>query len=229
MSFIRFVDRLVDRHEKWYSEYHSDPAYYPTLLRYANTRDENARAWLAESMARVEYAQASRVWMFYTFLLLPVALFAPRFGWWGCGVFLVLAALIPLLIRFDRWNRRRKAFNALPRGEPEVYTKVEVKPLPEGSRIFQSYWTNGTTPQPLELDHPMEMMDVVTEANEWWQFRMPVPREDRGRIREGISYFDVGLVLREDNGRRRLLAGGVVYFSYDPWGDKLETNGYPSS
>ena len=222
---LRGIDRLVDRHERYVTELRTSPEFHPTLLRYAADRDERAREWLAEALARYDYAQASRVAMFYLFFLFPVGFFSIAFGLRGCGFTLLLLLAHPLLRRFDRWNRRRKAHRGLGEGVADVFIKNEVTPPPDGSRIFQSYWTSPRESR-VELDHPMELWDTVERANEWWQWRMPVPRENGGRIEMGISYYDVGLVLRHDDGRLELLAGGVVYFPYDPWADRIDTSGY---
>jgi hypothetical protein len=56
---------------------------------------------------------------------------------------------------------------------------------------------------------------------------MPVPaRTGNGRLEWIHPFFDIGLTKREPNGDYTLIAGGVVYFSYDPWADRIETDGY---
>ena len=222
---LRGIDRLVDRHERYVTEMRDTPEFYERLLRYAATRDAAAHEWLAEAMARYDYWQASRFWMFYAIFLFPVAFFSLGFGRYGCGFVLVAMLGIPLLQRFDRWNRRRKARIGLAEGVADIYIKQEVTPPPAGSRIFQSYWSNDAHPR-VELDHPMELWDAVARANEWWQFRMPVPRDDGKRITLGISHYDLGLVRRDERGRVELVAGGVVYFSFDPWTNRIQTEGY---
>lgn len=225
--FIRVVDRFVDRHEQRVTGMRSSPRFYEELVRYATTGDAEARAWVAEALSRYDYFFASRVWVFALIAILLfgfLSLMATSLR--GCGVMLLLLLLVPVLVRFDRWNRRRKAWNNLAIGKAWIYEKVEVRPPREGSRIFQSDWTRGDIDGRVELDHPMELWEAVQEANEWWQWEMPMPHEQGGRVAWMNVFTDVGLVHRDDRGRRRLLASGVVYFSYDPWTQRIDTGTY---
>lgn len=216
--FIRAGDRLVNRYERWATEMRSSPEFYSNLLRYATTREEATRAWLAEALSRYDYVDASRFRKTFVLLLVIVApLMVAGSGLRGLALILLLSLCVPFLGRLDRWNRRRLAWAHLADGVAEIYTKVRVKPPAGGSNMFQSYWTIEGIERPVELDHPMELLDAVTRANEWWQWRMPVPAIENGRRRWRTPHLDVGLVHRDAAGERSLLAGGVVYFSYDPW------------
>ncbi len=55
---------------------------------------------------------------------------------------------------------------------------------------------------------------------------MPVPSRSNGKLTWIRPFFDVGLAKREPNGDYTLIAGGVVYFPYDPWANRIETDGY---
>jgi hypothetical protein len=224
--FIRLGDRLIASHERWVTEMRSSAEFHEKLLDYASTRNDASRAWIAEALARSDFARASRIWGGYAIVLGVVGLLAvSATGLRGCGWMLLLSLAIPLLVRFDRWNRRRKAWNRLADGKAWIYEKVEVREPPSGSRIFQSYWNKGEHGQ-VELDHPIELWHAVRQANEWWQWEMDMPREENGRTRWSSVYEDVGLVHRDGDGRRTLLAAGVVYFSYDPWTDRVDTGNY---
>jgi hypothetical protein len=221
--FVRLGDRLVARHEKWFTELSDSPDYYPTFLRYASTRDERARDWMAAALARTDFWAASRWWGGYAIVVCVIGLLTIGTG--GCLFALLALLLVPLVVRFDRWNRRRIAWKKLAEGEPEIYTKVEVSPPKQGSRVFQSYWTRDGIGR-VELDHPMELWEAVQEADEWWQFRMPRPHESNGRVQWLHVHMDLGLVRRDADGTRHLVAGGVIYFSYDPWTDRVDTGDY---
>ncbi len=105
--------------------------------------------------------------------------------------------------------------------------KVRVAEAKPGSRIFQSYWEHPAGDDgELELDHPAELRDAVEQADTWWQWNMPRPHRTNGKLEWLRPFFDVGLARREPNGDYILLAGGVVYFPYDPWANRIETDGY---
>jgi hypothetical protein len=222
--FVRAGDRLVDRYEGWVFEKRGTAEFHQRLLHFGATRDDESRDWLAGALARYDYLDASRFAKYYLILWFTVALL---FGLSlrGCGEVLLLLLLAPALMLFDHWNRRRKAAKNLLDGEALVYRKVDVKEPPAGSRVFQSYWARNDA-QPVELDHPMELRAAVEESNEWWQWLMPVPKESNGRVSWVKTHFDVGLVHHDAGGNRRLVAGGVVYFSYDPWTGRVDTGGY---
>jgi hypothetical protein len=221
--FVRLGDRWIGRHERYVTELSDSPEYFPTFLRYASTRDERAREWMASALARSEFHLASRWWGGYAIVVCVIGLLTVGTG--GCFLALAALLLVPLLIRFDRWRRRRAAWRKLADGKALVHTKVEVRPPKEGSRVFQSLWMRGDF-GPVELDHPLDLWEPVQEADEWWQFRMPRPHDSRGRVQYLDVHFDIGLVRRETDGTRRLIAGGVVYFSYDPWTGRVDTGGY---
>lgn len=200
--------------------------FYEQLLRFATTRDATARGWLAEALSRYEYATASRIWVFYTIGVCLFGFFALAAGLWGCGLTLALALLIVPMNRLDRIRRRQKAWKGLGEGKASIHSKLEVKMPTDGSRIFQSYWTTDMPSGRVELDHPMELREAVEQADEWWQWIMPVPHEDNGGVKYLNVHFDLGLVRCLPDGGRELVAAGVVYFSYDPWAGRIDTGGY---
>lgn len=224
--FIRWIDPIVERHERWVTEMRDTPEYYRHLLRFATTGDPASRTWLAEALSRYEYWPASRIWGIYTIILVLVGFFLLAAGPIGCGIWVLLALLIYPLNRLDRWRRRRAAWRALAEGKPLIHSKLEVTMPSGGSRIFQSYWTSDHPGGRVELDHPIELLDAVNDADEFWQWLMPAPHDSGGRVKYLNVHFDVGLVRRLPNGEREIVRGGVVYFSYDPWSGRIDTGGY---
>ncbi|MBM3271109.1 MAG: hypothetical protein FJZ01_26050 [Candidatus Sericytochromatia bacterium] len=222
---IRVVDRLVQKQERWIRELVESPEFYEMLLTYASSRDERARKWLAEALSRRDYAPASRLWLWYLVLVIFVGLLNMQRGWSGIGPATLLLVFLPAIWRLDRLNRRWKAYRGLARGRATVGRKVDVKVPASGGRVFQSYWSEGTD-HLLELDHPIELLETIRAADEFWRWEMPLPHEDgRGFIRESLVTYDLGLVRRDAQGCRHLLAGGSVYFDYDPWADRVDTRG----
>ena len=106
------------------------------------------------------------MWLWYLLTWFVAAFFIGTTSLAGCGLMLLLLLPVPLLVRFDRWNRRRQAWNRLADAQPH---------------------------------------------------------DDNGRVHWLNVHEDLGLVHRDANGKRRIVARGVVYFSYDPWTDRVDT------
>lgn len=202
---------------------------FADLLHYAHTRDPQSLerlAWHYEG----SFVEASKLALQSLFgcgclgaiFILPALI---RLGWIGLAFGAALIALVPLLYRVDKFRWRRYARRSLRNGEPQIYRKVRIGEIADGAEMFQSYWKRDPGDEnELELDHPIGLLEPVQQADEWWQWKMDVPHRNDNRLRPtwSPSYFELGLVRRRADGTPELVAGGQVYYGYDPWGDKLE-------
>jgi hypothetical protein len=202
---------------------------YSTLLHYAHHRDDASLDRLVEIHGR-DFTAASRLALYFGLITgCGFGLFAVpvlwRLGALGAAIALGWIALVAMLNVVDRWRRRRATRRSLIEAKPIVCRKVRIGAIAPGADMFQSYWKRSPDdPGELELDHPLSMLETVERSDEVWQWLMSVPHHNSNRLAPDWlnAHYDIGLVRRRADGTPELVAGGQVYFSYDPWADRVE-------